>query len=144
MGRITMPTFEWLATEGKQRVVWAQPNGQPVGQIVSAESEQLALKPSQFVVIESGVAVIDGGFQLNNVLSRRQIRIPIVDLDEGVEVVKVVAATWPSSYSSSDDADHFGWAVDRTKTILETGENKLFLIIDRAMKGAGTIILRFA
>ena len=59
-----------------------KPNGQRIGRIVSGESAEFTLIPFQVVVIELGVAVIDNGYQLDDVLTRTQIRIQILDLNK--------------------------------------------------------------
>src|SRR5262245_37450866 len=104
-----MASNQWEATEGKQRAVLVELNGK----VVSADDGHLI--PFQVMVVESGVAIIGQSYLQDDDLKQRQIRIPILDLPEGVEVVKVVAAAWPSAAGSSDIADKFGWAVDRTE-----------------------------
>ncbi len=95
-----MPFGDYQKTEGKQRTVWVPFGG---GQIVSEGT----LLPVSAVIVESGVAVIDAGVLADNILVRTDVTVPIIKLPAGGITVKAVAASWPSSFGSRDDADSF-------------------------------------
>lgn len=130
-----MALGDWKATEGKQRAVWAQPGGQVVseGQLV----------PVHVVIIESGVALIEDFILIDNVLSRWDVRIPIIDLPGSVKVAKTVAAAWPASFGSSEDAEEFGWAVDTVEVEIEPNSNLVTLVVHAAALGEDSRTLRF-
>src|SRR4051812_6438942 len=98
-----MAPRDFKAIEGRQRAVWVRPGGQVL--------DEGQLLPVDVVIVESGVMTLEDWFQLDG-LGRFDVTAPIIDLPGGVQVNKVVAAAWPSSFGSTDEADSFGWAVD--------------------------------
>jgi hypothetical protein len=122
-------------TEGKQRTVCV-PSG---GQIVSGG----ALLPVAAVIVESGVAVIEAHFVADNVLVHNDLTVPIIKLPAAGITVKAVAASWPASFGSGDDADTFGWAVDSVEVKVHAGTNTVQLVIHTAELGMGTNVMRF-
>jgi hypothetical protein len=131
-----VPFGDYQKTEGKQRTVWVPFGG---GQIVSGGT----LLPVSAVIVESGVAVIDAGMLADNILVRTDVTVPIIKLPAGGIRVKAVAASWPSSFGSRDDADSFGWAVDSVEVKVDAGTNTVQLVIHDAQLGMGTNVMRY-
>ena len=127
-----MPQFKEIA--GRQRAVWVQPGG-----TILSEGD---LAPVDVVIVETGYAIIKEWYLGGDDLVRFDITAPIIDLPTGVQVSKVVAAGWPSSFSAEDDAVKFGWAVDGVDPRIDPGPNVLMLVFHAAALGYGGNLAR--
>src|SRR5689334_16075645 len=99
-----MKPGDFKNTDGRQRAVSAQPGGKVV---VGA-----ALEHFEALLIESGTAVLEDYFMLDDDVQRWQVQVPILVVPSGATVVKTVAMAAPASISWDDSADGAVWAVD--------------------------------
>jgi hypothetical protein len=123
-------------TDGKQRAVWAQPGGQVV---VGASLEHF-----EALLIESGTAVLEEFFMLDDSITRWQVEVPIMVVPSGATVVKTVAMAAPASTGWSDSADGAVWAVDEVHVKEDTSTRQLFLVPHVAVGGEGCGMGRIA
>lgn len=122
-----MKPGDFKNTDGKQRAVWAQPGGHVV---VGASLEHF-----EALLIESGTAVLEEFFILDDSISRWQVQVPIMVVPSGATVVKTVAMAAPASTGWSDSADGAVWAVDEVHVEEDTSTRQLFLVPHVAVGG---------
>ena len=122
-----MAPGEFMQTDGKQRAVSAQPGGHVV---VGGSLEHF-----EALLIESGTAVLEDFFILDDSFARWQVRVPIMVIPAGATVVKTVALAAPANIGWNDSADAAVWAVDEVHVEEDTSSRELFLVPHVAVSG---------
>lgn len=122
-----MAPGDFSITAGKQRAVSAQPGGHVV---VGASLEHI-----EALLIESGTAILEDFFMLDDDITRWQPRVPIMVIPDGAIVVKTVALAAPATVGWNDSADSALWAVDEVHVEEDKGTRQLFLVPHVAVGG---------
>ena len=124
-----MPPGDFQSSVGRQRAVWVQPGGKLV---FNGEPVDIGA-----ILIESGTALVEPFLQVEDTLSRWEVRIPIVTIPGGGFVLKAVATAHLAAIGWDDDADSSIWAIDEVHTEVDVNSQMFFVVPHAAYLGAG-------
>ena len=120
---------DYQRTVGKQRVLWVRPGGKLI-----ARGEEVDIGA---ILIESGTAVLEPWFDVEDHLGNWEVRIPILRIPPGGFVLKAVATCHLAVISWNDASENSLWAVDEIHTEVDTGSEEFFVVPHMGYVGAG-------